>query len=187
VTTAKQHYDELLGDHYTWSVAGSGDPFAHGAAWLAEHRLLGFERYLDLGAGFGAHVVPLARAGKHVTAVDFHAGLLAELRAAAPSVATHEADLVAFLESAASPLAPTWEAAPLDPAQDAQSGPRRDAQPGPTWDVTSPGPTREVASLHPAQEAQPGPTPNVTSPGPTWDVIQSLEAGVMLQRFRAPG
>ena len=38
--------------------------------------------------------MPLARAGEHVTAVDFHARLLAELRAAAPSVETHEADLV---------------------------------------------------------------------------------------------
>jgi len=105
-TTAKQHYDQLLGAHYTWSVAGAGDPFERGAAWLAEHGLADFARYLDLGAGFGAHAVPLARAGKQVTAVDFHAGLLAELRAAAPSVETHEADVVAFVEAAR----PTWDA-----------------------------------------------------------------------------
>ncbi|HEX7842641.1 MAG TPA: methyltransferase domain-containing protein, partial [Kofleriaceae bacterium] len=83
MTTAKQHYDELLGEHYTWSAP-----------------------YLDLGAGFGAHAVPLARAGKQVTAIDFHAGLLAELAAAAPSVETHEADLIAFVEAAR----PTWDA-----------------------------------------------------------------------------
>jgi SAM-dependent methyltransferase len=100
MSTAKQHYDQLLGEHYAWSVAGAGDPFDRAAAWLARHRLDGFARYLDLGAGFGAHAVPLARAGKAVTAVDFHAGLLAELRAAAPSVATHEADVVAYLEAA---------------------------------------------------------------------------------------
>ena len=101
MTTAKQHYDTLLGDHYTWSVAGSADPYERSAAWLTRHGLASASRYLDLGAGFGAHAVPLARAGKAVTAVDFHAGLLAELRAAAPSVATHEADLVTFVEAAA--------------------------------------------------------------------------------------
>ncbi|MEO7732570.1 MAG: class I SAM-dependent methyltransferase [Kofleriaceae bacterium] len=106
MTTAKQHYDELLGDHYTWSVAGDGDPFERPAAWLVRHALTGAARYLDLGAGFGAHVVPLVRLGAAVTAVDFHAGLLAELRAAAPSVATHEADLLAFLDAASD----TWDA-----------------------------------------------------------------------------
>ena len=106
MTTAKQHYDQLLGAHYTWSVAGAGDPFERGAAWLARHGLADFGSYLDLGSGFGAHAVPLARAGKRVTAVDFHAGLLAELRAAAPSVETHEADLIAFVEAAN----PTWDA-----------------------------------------------------------------------------
>jgi SAM-dependent methyltransferase len=106
MTAAKQHYDQLLGAHYTWSVAGAGDPFERAAAWLARHGLDRAVRYLDLGAGFGAHAVPLARAGKTVTAVDFHAGLLAELHAAAPSVSTHEADLVAFLEAAAT----RWDA-----------------------------------------------------------------------------
>lgn len=121
----KQHYDTLLGDHYRWSVAGDADPFERGARWLSRHGLLPGatadagapvdaaradgappRRYLDLGAGFGAHAVPLARAGASVTAVDFHAGLLASLRAAAPSVDVHEADLVAFLE--ASPA--SWDA-----------------------------------------------------------------------------
>lgn len=100
VTTAKQHYDELLGDHYAWSVAGDDDPFERPAAWLDRHALARAARYLDLGAGYGAHAVPLARRGAAVTAVDFHGGLLAELRAAAPGVATHEADLLAFLEAA---------------------------------------------------------------------------------------
>jgi SAM-dependent methyltransferase len=106
VTTAKQHYDALLGEHYTWSVAGEGDPFVRPAAWLASHGLTGAARYLDLGAGFGAHAVPLARLGAAVTAVDFHAGLLAELRAAAPSVTTHQADLLDFLDTARE----TWDA-----------------------------------------------------------------------------
>jgi SAM-dependent methyltransferase len=109
MATAQQHYDDLLGAHYAWSVAGAGDPFERAAAWLARHDLAGFGRYLDLGAGFGAHAVPLARAGKAVTAVDFHAGLLADLRAAAPSVDTHQADLVAFVEAAAGAAA-RWDA-----------------------------------------------------------------------------
>jgi SAM-dependent methyltransferase len=100
MASAKQHYDQLLGSHYTWSVAAAGDPYDRAADWLQRHGLAGFTRYLDLGAGFGAHSVPLARAGKSVTAVEFHAGLLAELRAAAPTVTTHESELVAFLETA---------------------------------------------------------------------------------------
>ena len=109
MATAQQHYDDLLGEHYAWSVAGAGDPFERAAAWLAHHGLADFARYLDLGAGFGAHAVPLARAGKVVTAVDSHAGLLADLRAAAPSVETHQADLVEFVEAAAA-LPARWDA-----------------------------------------------------------------------------
>jgi SAM-dependent methyltransferase len=144
VTSARQHYDQLLGAHYTWSVAGDADPFTHGAAYLARHGLADFARYLDLGAGFGAHAVPLARAGKHVTAVDFHAGLLAELRAAAPSITTHEADLVAFLDTA---------------------GPGRDIA-DPTSGAA--GPSRDAAD--PAQAAS-GSTP---AAGPSWDAILCL-------------
>ena len=57
--TAKQHYDQLLGEHYAWSVAAGADPFDRAAAWLTRHHLDGFARYLDLGTGFGAHAVPL--------------------------------------------------------------------------------------------------------------------------------
>lgn len=116
--SAKQHYDTLLGDHYRWSVAGDADPYELGAAWLARHDLAGAARYLDLGAGFGAHAVPLARLGASVTAVDFHAGLLATLRAAAPTVTTHESDLLAFLSppgvppTSASPTVATSPSAP---------------------------------------------------------------------------
>ncbi len=109
MASARQHYDDLLGEHYAWSVAGAGDPFERAAAWLARHGLADFARYLDLGTGFGAHAVPLTRAGKAVTAVDFHAGLLAELRAAAPSVEAHQADLVDFVEAAAGAAA-RWDA-----------------------------------------------------------------------------
>jgi len=100
MSAVKQHYEALLGEHYAWSVASAGDPFERAASWLARHGLADGARYLDLGAGFGAHAVPLARAGKAVTAVDFHAGLLAALHAAAPTVTTACDDLVAYLAAA---------------------------------------------------------------------------------------
>ncbi|MCE9576644.1 MAG: class I SAM-dependent methyltransferase [Deltaproteobacteria bacterium] len=100
---AKQHYETLLGDVYAWSVASRGDPFARAAAWLARHHLDRAATYLDLGAGFGAHALTLARAGKQVTAVDFDATLLGQLREAltpALQVDVHQGDLVGFLDGA---------------------------------------------------------------------------------------
>lgn len=75
-----RHYETLLGAVYAWSVSGAGDPFARAGAWLSRHGLDRGERYLDLGAGFGAHTVPLCRAGRVVTAVDQDEGLLRQLR-----------------------------------------------------------------------------------------------------------
>lgn len=102
MNSAKQHYDQLLGDVFSWSVAAHGDPFARAADWLSTHHLDDQELYLDLGAGFGAHVLPLLRMGKRVTAVDFSPRLLNELRSAARSfesfLSIHEGDLIEFLE-----------------------------------------------------------------------------------------
>src|SRR6186713_3191799 len=100
--SAEQHYEELLGSVYTWSVSASADPCERGKTWLLSQGLLDGERYLDLGAGFGAHVLPLLAAGKQVTAVDFNAELLAELvgrAGGAPGLTTEQADLVGFLEA----------------------------------------------------------------------------------------
>jgi SAM-dependent methyltransferase len=101
----KHHYAELLGPVYTWYTSRAGDPVERAAAWLERHRLDGFATYLDLGAGSGAHVLALLRAGKRVTAVDFDAGLVAELRAGAAEhagrLSLHQADLLAFVRDAA--------------------------------------------------------------------------------------
>ena len=102
MNTAKQHYDGLLGGVYAWSVSAAGDPFERGRRWLETHGLLNATRYLDLGAGFGAHTLPLLAAGKHVTAVDFNAELLAglaEAAGAAPGLTLAHADLIGYLES----------------------------------------------------------------------------------------
>ncbi|HEY6722900.1 MAG TPA: class I SAM-dependent methyltransferase [Polyangiaceae bacterium] len=98
MTTTKQHYDELLGRVYAWSVASAGDPMR----WLEARALLDAQRYLDLGAGFGAHALPLLAAGKQVTAVDFNAELLGQLRDAAgtePGLTLQQADLINYLEA----------------------------------------------------------------------------------------
>lgn len=50
-------------------------------------------RALDLAAGIGANAVWLAERGWQVTAVDWSAESLAQLKAAAPSVETHVANL----------------------------------------------------------------------------------------------
>lgn len=104
MSDVKRHYAELLGSVYTWYTSSAGDPVARAAAWLERHGLAGATTYLDLGAGSGAHVVALLRAGKRVTAVDFDAALLAELRANAADHAgrlvVHEAELLAFLRTA---------------------------------------------------------------------------------------
>jgi len=102
MNSAEQHYEQLLARVYAWSVASAGDPTERAERWLREHGLLDAERYLDLGAGFGAHVLPLLAAGKQVTAVDFNAELLAQLAAAAsgaPRLSLARADLVDYLEA----------------------------------------------------------------------------------------
>lgn len=98
------HYERLLGDVFAWMVSVSSDPYDRAQSWLEARGLLGYQRYLDLGAGFGAHVRPLAEAGKRVTAVDFNPSLLAQLRENtrehAAQVEVVEGDLVDYLEAA---------------------------------------------------------------------------------------
>jgi len=82
VKGAQAHYAALLGGVYAWSTSVRGDPFARAWAWILDHGLEDATSYLDLGAGFGAHTLPLLRAGKRVTAVDFEDRLLAALQGA---------------------------------------------------------------------------------------------------------
>jgi len=104
MSDVKRHYAELLGPVYTWYTSAAGDPVARAAGWLERHGLDTEARYLDLGAGSGAHALALLRAGKRVTAVDFDAALLDELRvAAAPygeRLTLHAGDLLAWVRAA---------------------------------------------------------------------------------------
>jgi len=110
MSDAKDHYATLLGPIYAWSVSQAGDPVARATAWLAHHELARYETYLDLGAGFGAHTLALLRASKRVTAVDFDATLVSELRRAANEhasrLALEEAEMLEFLRLAGDA---TWD------------------------------------------------------------------------------
>lgn len=97
-----RHYREVLGPVYAWSVSQGADPFDRAQAWLRERGVFDARAVLDLGAGFGAHTVPLVRAGVEVTAVDLDPGLLAELRDRLDGAAAEviEGDFLEFLAGA---------------------------------------------------------------------------------------
>jgi SAM-dependent methyltransferase len=100
MSDVRRHYNELLGPVYSWIV---GD---FESATLASARLFGRlglspgenARALDLGAGPGTQSIPLADLGYEVTALDFCAGLVAELQARAGDrpITAIEADIRDF-------------------------------------------------------------------------------------------
>lgn len=91
------HYETHLAPIYVWMAGGVEHALSLGSSDLA--------RFLDppglavdLGAGFGMHSIPLARAGHRVLAVDTSRLLLAELRRHAKGLdlTAIEADLLEF-------------------------------------------------------------------------------------------
>lgn len=111
-STSRAHYERHLAEIYSWMSGGAEAAIARGAAELDAAGIdsrgatgAGRDeaarplRALDLGAGFGAHAIPLARIGYEVVAVDASAQLLGELRALAGGlpVRTLEGDLVEAL------------------------------------------------------------------------------------------
>lgn len=83
MSSVQDHYDNQLGRIYAWTVGG-----ADAASQCASVELdaLGITASsggtaVDLGAGFGAHAIPLARRGFQVTAIDSCGYLLGQLRA----------------------------------------------------------------------------------------------------------
>jgi SAM-dependent methyltransferase len=79
MTSAAEHYEQHLAPIYVWMAGGIDRALALGRSDLAE--IIGSGgTAVDLGAGFGMHTIPLARAGYEVLALDTSSHLLAELR-----------------------------------------------------------------------------------------------------------
>jgi SAM-dependent methyltransferase len=112
------HYDRHLAAVYAWMVGGTRAAIARAEEeldWLGVGRhgapdgpsaLADRPVAVDLGAGFGAHAIPLARRGLAVIAVDDCAALLAELRENAgdlPVQIVHD-DMLAALEARTDPI-----------------------------------------------------------------------------------
>lgn len=99
MSTVDRHYEDLLGPIYMWMVGGPDAAFALGQADLASVLQRGGFA-IDLGAGFGMHTVPLARAGWWVLAIDSSAALLDQLSQLAKglSVDVRRGDLLRFEE-----------------------------------------------------------------------------------------
>lgn len=73
------HYEDLLAPVYLWMAGGIDDALALGASDLAGFMGRG-GLAVDLGAGFGMHAIPLARAGYRVLAIDSSPYLIEQLR-----------------------------------------------------------------------------------------------------------
>ncbi len=79
--TVKEHYDNLLGNFYSW-MAGDFDEYKNNFKNLCLENNIqpaGTGFAIDLGAGHGIQTLALAELGFKVTAIDFNAQLLAEL------------------------------------------------------------------------------------------------------------
>ncbi len=100
MTAITEHYERLLAPVYTWMVGGPEEAFRIADAELAALALPSAPgaEVVDLGAGFGAHAIPLACRGARVTAIDGSRLLLdtlEELRGDLP-IRTVHGDLLAF-------------------------------------------------------------------------------------------
>lgn len=100
MASVEEHYRAHLGPLYAWMAGGieaavraGEDDFAALKIDPAQHRYA-----VDLGAGLGAHSIPLARRGVRVLAVDSCAGLLEAVTREAHGlpVTTETGDLLAY-------------------------------------------------------------------------------------------
>lgn len=78
MSSVTEHYENLLAPIYLWMLGGADAAFALGKTDLAPVLRDG-SFAIDLGAGFGMHAIPLARAGWTVLAVDSSPRLLEQL------------------------------------------------------------------------------------------------------------
>jgi SAM-dependent methyltransferase len=77
-----EHYERVLSPVYAWMSGGAEAALAAGRSEIEALNLAlpAGAMVVDLGAGFGMHCIPMARAGARVVAVDTSAQLLAELK-----------------------------------------------------------------------------------------------------------
>jgi 2-polyprenyl-3-methyl-5-hydroxy-6-metoxy-1,4-benzoquinol methylase len=75
MATARDHYDKVLSDVYSWMAGGFDIAVQRNAEFFIEHSLSpgGSGIAVDLGSGCGFQSIPLARAGYSVTAIDIDA------------------------------------------------------------------------------------------------------------------
>ncbi len=79
--TAKEHYDNHLGDFYSWMIGDFETRQKEFQHFLEENNIFPVSTgtAIDLGAGNGIQSVSLAKLGFRVKAVDFNRQMLAEL------------------------------------------------------------------------------------------------------------
>lgn len=81
--TVREHYDNHLSNFYSWMAGDFESKEKEFRNFLEDKGIVPSstkKKAIDLGAGHGLQSVPLAKLGFKVTAVDFNAQLLAELR-----------------------------------------------------------------------------------------------------------
>ncbi|MGD8640910.1 MAG: class I SAM-dependent methyltransferase [Gammaproteobacteria bacterium] len=81
MATAKEHYDQVLSDVYSWMAGGFDRGIEKNVSFFNQRDIYPgrSRRAVDLGAGCGFQSIPLAKAGFSVTAVDTDGKLLQEL------------------------------------------------------------------------------------------------------------
>ncbi len=100
MASVAEHYERVLSPVYSWMAGGVEAALAAGKSEVDSLALdlPAGALVVDLGAGFGMHAIPLARAGARVIAVDSSAHLLGELTRLAPGLpitVVHD-DLLSF-------------------------------------------------------------------------------------------
>lgn len=77
-----EHYERVLSPVYAWMAGGADGALAAGKTEIDSLALPlpADSLVVDLGAGFGMHAIPLARAGLRVMAIDSSTHLLGELK-----------------------------------------------------------------------------------------------------------
>lgn len=97
-TSAKEHYDTLLADAYSWMCGDINERAEEAKRYFLSAGLPdgAGKSAVDLGAGYGIHTKALCDIGYDVTAVDFSKTLLNELKQNVPAAKTIYADMREF-------------------------------------------------------------------------------------------